>query len=148
MTDLAHLRRAVFLGIVSSAAGGAGDLAASARAGVLQWLDTASSLTAYEFPIILIDEFEKDWRNDRVALPTMDVLAFGFDQGLFIIDEPGAARLMTVLEQVVKTTNIKRLEGVIQLDSALASQSMIATKFLFALSKMLLHNYPIVRPAL
>ncbi|KAI9883387.1 MAG: hypothetical protein M1823_004855 [Watsoniomyces obsoletus] len=145
--DLHWLHVPLLEGYVTSAGAGSESVLQAARRGLLDFLD----LTPSGFSIVLsllLSVLSTHSRNDRIAVPTLEVLGFLLDAEPTVgIDVDWPRMFRTVQHSHYKSKNIFKLEAAIKVYSGLATISTSRKDSLGRLLMMLAHPFPKVRCA-
>ncbi|RDL35861.1 uncharacterized protein BP5553_06473 [Venustampulla echinocandica] len=131
-------------GYVLSADTGSQDLVRTSRAALVQFCDEQSPLgNAETVCTALFQVLKNNISNDRVLVPTLEVISFLFDMDI-IQKTPLKWRSLYALTQKAhfKTSNVRKLEAAVKVYGGLMEVYPEAVQ---KLSSMLLHPFPRIR---
>ena len=130
-------------GIVSSADTGNEDLVIAARAALCDFCVTPSTISLV--CSALVRNLRAHQGNDRVLVPTLEVVAFLFHVGVFGMCTSVDLKALCLLVQKAgyKTGNVRKIEACIRVYGALALQGLAEARK--RLGALLFHPWPRVR---
>lgn len=154
LVEVDWLQAGIIEGIVSSAAGGAEGLGVASRAAILQYLQDqqeAMQLNAVmTFLKVLTKQLVTHANDDRVAIPTMELLAFLIEQTVGIRwpseihhHHLEVWEVLEVMEKVHgPSSSLQRVEAAMRIYSSLVTVPESRTRAMDKLTRLLLHRYP------
>jgi tubulin-specific chaperone D len=154
LLEVDWLRAPIIEGIVSSAAAGSEVLGIASRGAIVAYIqeqDGEVQLDVYMmFLTVLIKQLRASANEDRVAIPTMELLAFLIEQTTSNTRHSEAQHQYLELLEVMQmihgpSSSLPRVEAAIHIYSSLATVPETGTRALDRLTRLLLHRYPKVR---
>ena len=154
LLEVDWLRAPIIEGIVSSAAAGSEALGIASRSAIVAYIqdrDGEDQLDVYMmFLTVLIKQLRASANDDRMAIPTMELLAFLIEQTTSNAQHSEAQHRYLELLEVMQMihghlSSLPRVEAAIHIYSSLATVPETGTRALDRLTRLLLHRYPKVR---
>jgi tubulin-specific chaperone D len=154
LLEVDWLRAPIIGGIVSSAAAGSELLGIASRGAIVAYIqeqDGEVQLDVYMmFLTVLIKQLRASASEDRVAIPTMELLAFLIEQTTSNARHSEAQHqyleLLEVMEMIHgPSSSLPRVEAAMHIYSSLVTVPETGTRALDRLTRLLLHRYPKVR---
>jgi hypothetical protein len=148
------LRAHIIEGIVSSAAAGTEVLGVASRAAILEYIQDQPADIQLDvfmtFLTVLTKQLRTSVNDDRVAIPTMELLAFLIEQmpstGRPSDVQHHYLQVLDVMQMIHgPSSSLQRVEAAMQIYSSLMTVSETKTKALDRLTRLLLHRYTKVR---
>ena len=144
----------IILGIVSSAAAGTEDLGRASRSAIVSYVHDQPEVLQMDMCILffttLLDQLEVA-AEDRLVVPTMEVLAFLIEQDVLIecrtrnLQDYHSMLLQKMQKVHQPSSSLQRVEAALRIYSCLAVVQETRTKALEKLTRMLLHRHPKVK---
>jgi hypothetical protein len=130
-------RTSLLEGFFTSSGAGAEKLLRSSRAALVDFVDHDSGTTPSRADVLqktLVDVLRRNLSNDRVAVPTLETIAFLYD-----VDIMGQVTgLRNIIQRAhYKTTNVGRLEGAVKVYMGMGETERLIM--------MLRHPFPKIR---
>lgn len=155
LLEVDQMRKHVVQGMVSSAVAGSEDLGRRSRAAIIMYIQDPchSYVEAQElFARILLEYLKVSSADDRIAIPTMELLAFIVEQSAakaaLMTGYQQQVDLMEVMQTVhLPSSSLPRVEASLKVYSSLLAVERTRKAALERLTRMLLHRYPKIRNA-
>ena len=154
LLEVDWLQAHIIEGIVSSATAGTEVLGVASRAAIVEHIQNNSgevqSGVYMTFLTVLIKQLRNSTNDDRMAIPTMELLAFLIEQGTIVPRLSEVQKQYVGLSEVMSkmhgpASSLQRVEAAIQIYSSLIAIPETRTRALDRLTRLLLHRYPKVR---
>ena len=147
------IRAHIIQGLVSAAAAGPELLGLASRTAIVSYIQDQPEKLSYhvyaEILAVLTEHLRMSAAEDRLTVPTMELLAFMIDQDLLragarpVYVQHYYTELMHVIQIVHQpSSSLQRVEAALQVYSALYTIPETRSKALDKLTRLLLHRYP------
>jgi hypothetical protein len=154
LLEVDPLRAPIIEGIVSSATAGTEALGVASRGAILEYIqdqpEEARMDVSMTFLTILTNKVRTSANDDRVMIPTMELLAFLIEQ-MTSTRRPSETQnhYLEVLEVVQMSqepsSSLQKVEAAMQVYSSLTTVPETKMRAIDRLTRLLLHRYPKVR---
>lgn len=145
------IRKPLIEGYVTSGGAGSESLLGASRAAFVVYTESLEVDTLVILCTHLTDLIRANISNDRLAVPTLEFLAFLFEAGVpqRLRDQDFAwKRLFTEVRKAhFKSGNVQKIEAAVKIYAGMMSVPRVRTEVQEKLSSMLLHPYPKIRNA-
>jgi hypothetical protein len=154
LLEVDWLRAPIIKGMASSAAAGSEVLGIASRGAIVAYIqeqDGELQLDVYMmFLTALIEQLRASANEDRLIIPTMELLAFLIEQTTSNAQHSEAQHqyleLLEVMEMIHgPSSSLPRVEAAMHIYSSLVTVQETGTRALDKLTRLLLHRYPKVR---
>jgi hypothetical protein len=154
LLEVDWLRSHIIEGIMSSAAAGTEVLGVASRAAIVEYIQDQPEDLQLDTYLMFLTGITKQLRasanDDRVAIPTMELLAFLIEQitstGLHSEVQHRSLDVLEVMQMIHgPSSSLQRVEAAIQIYSGLTTVLDTRRNALERLTRLLLHRYPKVR---
>ena len=136
-------------GYVTSGGAGSESLLAASRAAFMFYAESLDPTTLATLCTYLTELIRENISNDRLAVPTLDFLAFLFEAGILQRlrdrDFPWKRLFIDVRKAHFKSGNVQKIEAAVKIYAGMMAVPSVRTDVQEKLSSMLLHPYPKIR---
>ena len=147
------LQAHIIRGMASSAAAGTELLGLTSRAAIISYIQDQPPKIRIDvytaFLSVLTEQLRESANDDRLAIPTMELLAFVIEQDILRSSTPPSQiqHQYTTLFEVMQmahqpSSSLQRVEAALQIYSSLVTVTEIRKAALDKLTRLLLHRYP------
>ena len=145
------IRKPLLEGYVTSAGGGSESLLGASRAAFTSYTEPLDLATVVSICTYLTELIRENISNDRLAVPTLEFVAFLFEAGVLerLRDEDFAwRRLFTEVRKAhFKSGNVQKIEAAVRIYAGMMAVPRVKGEVQEKLCSMLLHPYPKIRNA-
>ncbi|KAF6229417.1 hypothetical protein HO133_007533 [Letharia lupina] len=145
------IRKPLLEGYVTSGGAGSESLLGASRAAFVFYTESSDLATLTVLCTYLTDIIRENIFNDRLAMPTLEFVAFLFEAGVLqrLRDRDFAwRRLFTEVRKAhFKSGNVQKIEAAVKIYAGMMAVPRVRTEVQEKLCSMLLHPYPKVRNA-
>ena len=143
--------KALLEGYVTSGGAGSESLLGASRAAFVMFAESSDLAALSVVCAFLTDLIRENISNDRLAVPTLEFVAFLFEAGVLQrLREQGFAwrRLFTEVRKAhFKSGNVQKIEAAVKIYAGMMTVPRVRTEAQEKLCSMLLHPYPRIRNA-
>ena len=136
-------------GYVTSGGAGSESLLGASRAAFLMFAESSNLAALSVLCTFLTDLIRENVSNDRLAVPTLEFVAFLFEAGVLQrLREQDFAwrRLFTEVRKAhFKSGNVQKIEAAVKIYAGMMTVPRVRTEVQMKLCSMLLHPYPRIR---
>lgn len=145
------IRKPLLEGYVTSGGAGSESLLGASRAAFVLYTESSDLATLTMLCTYLTDLIRENISNDRLAMPTLNFVAFLFEAGVLqrLRDQDFAwRRLFTEVRKAhYKSGNVQKIEAAVKIYAGMMAVPGVRAEVQGKLSSMLLHPYPKIRNA-
>ena len=145
------IRKPLLEGYVTSAGAGSESLLEASRAAFISYTESLDLATLALSCRYLIELLRENISNDRVAVPTLEFIAFLLETGILqrLRDQSFAwKRLFTEVRKAhFKSSNVQKIEAAVRIYAGMMAVPSVRAEVQEKLGSMLLHPYPKIRNA-
>ncbi|CAD6579724.1 MAG: hypothetical protein ASARMPRED_009232 [Alectoria sarmentosa] len=147
----ARIRKPLLEGYVTSAGAGSESLLGASRAAFVLYTESIDLATLAMLCTYLTDLIRENISNDRIAVPTLDFVAFLFEADVLqrLRDQDFAwKRLFTEVRKAhFKSGNVQKIEAAVKIYASMMAVPRVSREVQEKLCSMLAHPYPKIRNA-